>query len=238
MRRRSSAGGETAKTRRSKTVTLKRRNAPKAVRAHSSSATGQETEVAELRRERDEALEQLSEALEQQTATSNVLRVISSSPGELEPVFKAMLENATRVCGASFGVLFRYEGGLFHPAASLDVPPAFADFLGREGSFAPKPGQLFGRLCQSKTVIHVVDRATEPNPSPSFRYAGARSSIAVEVFPDHEPGLLSPSPIRLFHIANDGLSTIVHMDVLDATKLLSAVTQASKQLYLHRKCLH
>jgi GAF domain-containing protein len=129
---------------------------------------------------------ELTESLEQQTATAEVLSVISSSPGELDLVFRAMLERATRVCGANFGVLFRYEGGLFHPAASLDVPPAFADFLGREGSFAPKPGQLFGRLRQSKTVIHVVDRATEPNPSPSFRYAGARSSIAVPMLKENE----------------------------------------------------
>jgi hypothetical protein len=112
MRRRSRAGGEPVKRRRRKTVTLKRRNAPKAVRAHSSSANGQETEVAELRRERDEALEQLSEALEQQTATSNVLRVISSSPGQLEPVFQAMLENATRICEANFGILQLYDNGM------------------------------------------------------------------------------------------------------------------------------
>ena len=63
--------------------------------------------------------------------------VISSSPGELEPVFQTMLENATRVCGAEFGILFRYEGGLFHPAASNNLPSAFADFLARQGSFAP-----------------------------------------------------------------------------------------------------
>jgi GAF domain-containing protein len=129
---------------------------------------------------------ELDEALEQQAATSEVLRVISSSPGELDPVFNAMLENATRICEAKFGILFRYEGGLFHPIASLDVPPAFADFLKRQGSFAGKPGRLFGRLCQSKRVIHVVDRATEPEPSPSVRYAGARSCIAVPMLKENE----------------------------------------------------
>jgi len=87
-----------------------------------------------------------------------VLQVISNSPGELEPVFQAMLENATRICAARFGILFRYEAGLFHPAASLDVPPAFAEFLRRQDSFAPRPGQLFGRLCETKRVIHVVIR--------------------------------------------------------------------------------
>ena len=133
-----------------------------------------------------EARKHLAEALEQQTATSEVLQIISSSPGELAPVFQAMLENATRICGAKFGVLFRYEGGLFHPAALTKVPPAFADFLGRQGSFAPVPGQVFGRLAQTKGVIHVVDRASEPTQSPSVRYGGARSSIAVPMLKENE----------------------------------------------------
>ena len=131
-------------------------------------------------------LNELRESLQQQTATADVLKVISSSPGELEPVFKAMLEQATRVCDAKFGILFRYEGSLFHPVASLDLPPAFADFMDKQGAFAPQPGQLFGRLCQSKTVIHVVDRATEPNLSPSVRYGGVRSTIAVPMLKANE----------------------------------------------------
>ena len=131
-------------------------------------------------------LNELRESLQQQTATADVLKVISSSPGELEPVFKAMLEQATRICDAKFGILFRYEGGLFHPVASLDLPPAFADFMDKQGAFAPQPGQLFGRLCQSKTVIHVVDRATEPNLSPSVRYGGVRSTIAVPMLKANE----------------------------------------------------
>ncbi|MGB6585258.1 MAG: GAF domain-containing protein, partial [Pseudolabrys sp.] len=114
------------------------------------------------------------------------MRVISNSPGQLGPVFQAMLEHATRVCDAKFGVLFRYEDGLFHPATLLDVPPAFSDFLDKQGAFAPKSGQLFGRLCQSKTVIAVVDRATDPDPSPSVRYGGARSSIAVPMLKENE----------------------------------------------------
>ncbi len=131
-------------------------------------------------------LNELRESLEQQTATSEVLQVISSSPGELDPVFRAMLENATRVCEAKFGILFRYDSGLFHPAAMLDVPAAFSEFLTKQGAFAPKPGQLFGRLCESKTVVHVIDRAAEEGVSPSARLGGARSSIAVPMLKEGE----------------------------------------------------
>ncbi len=131
-------------------------------------------------------LNELRESLQQQTATADVLKVISSSPGELEPVFQAMLGNATSICGAEFGMLFRYEGGFFHLVASLNLPPLLADFMSREGAFAPAPGQLFGRLTETKSVIHMVDRGTEPNPSPSFRYGGARSSVAVPMIKDDQ----------------------------------------------------
>jgi hypothetical protein len=98
------------------------------------------------------------------------LRVISNSPGELEPVFRTTLKQATRVCDAKVGIVFRYESGRVHAVAWLDVPPAFHEFIVKEGTFTPKPGQLFGRLCESKAVINIIDRATDRNPSPSFRY--------------------------------------------------------------------
>ena len=96
MRRRSRAGGERTKTQRGKLAALKRRNAPKSGVRRIPPAR-QETEVARLIRERDEALERLSEALKQQTAASEVLRLISGSSGELGAVFDAMLVNATRL---------------------------------------------------------------------------------------------------------------------------------------------
>ena len=144
-------------------------------------------ENARLLNELRQRTDDLSEALEQQTATSEVLKVISSSPGELEPVFSTMLENAVRICGAKFGLLFRFEGGLFHPVTSLDVPPAFAEFIERtQGSFTPEPGRLFGQLAETKKVVHVLDRAAETILSPSARYGGARSSIAVPMLKENE----------------------------------------------------
>src|SRR5207244_1302649 len=120
-------------------------SAPTAARQSNSTLADLQEQVNALTRE-------LAEAREQQTATSEVLRVISTSPGELVRVFQTMLENATRICGAKFGILFRYEGGVFHPAAMTNVPPAFADFLDQQGSFAPVRGRLFVRLAQTKKV--------------------------------------------------------------------------------------
>ena len=81
---------------------------------------------------------ELSEALEQQTATSEVLQVISSTPGDLEPVFQRMLENATRVCGAKFGTMHLLEGDIARRVALYNVPPAYADVLGTR-TFRPHP---------------------------------------------------------------------------------------------------
>jgi hypothetical protein len=161
MRRRSRAGGEPIKTRRSKTVTLKRRNAPKAARPHSSSATGQETEVVRLTRERNEALEQLSEALKQQTAASEVLRLISGSPGELRAVFDAMLVNATRLCEARFGILLLWEEDAFRTVALHNAPPAFAEHRRREPVIRPAPVTSLGRLVATKQVDHIADMRAE-----------------------------------------------------------------------------
>jgi two-component system NtrC family sensor kinase len=91
-------------------------------------------------------LNELRESLQQQTATADVLKVISSSPGELEPVFDSMLENATRICDAKFGVMYRYENGAFHPAAMLNAPSPYADFVWTRGRFLPQSSNALDRL--------------------------------------------------------------------------------------------
>src|SRR6266446_1786494 len=109
-------------------------------------------ELAEAQRHADEARRQAAQALEQQTATSEVLGVISRSPGELEPVFEAMLANATRLCGAKFGTLNLYEAGSVHVAASHNVPLAVV--AARSGRFQPHPDGSLGEAVSTKQTVH------------------------------------------------------------------------------------
>ena len=140
MRRRDKA----VKTRRHR-----RRAEPKAARRNSVAA-GKETNVARLTRE-------LKEAREQQTGTCKVLQVSSSSPGGLEPVFRAILENATRICGAKFGVLWRrFDDGTARIFASLSVPSAFAEFLQR-GPHRPGPFSPINRVAKTRQRVHITD---------------------------------------------------------------------------------
>jgi transcriptional regulator with GAF, ATPase, and Fis domain len=143
-------------------------------------------QLEERTRELAEARGHLSEALEQQTATSEVLGVISSSPGELEPVFQTMLEKATRICEAKFGLLFRFDGKFFHVAALVDAPPALAEFAAKQRPFLPEPGIALDRLLRTKQVIRSADYAAEEFIGPAHRYGGARSLVAVPMFKDSD----------------------------------------------------
>jgi len=190
MKRRSRAGGKPAQVRHRPAVTPKRRNAPKKVRGRSSSSppgkkSERETEVSRLRRE-------LTQALEQQTATAEVLRVISSSPGALEPVFHSMLENAARVCDAKFGMLFRLEGGAIRPVASLGVPERLMEYF-QHGPRQPSEDAPVMRVARTKQPAHVVDFATEPayikrNPLAvaSVEHFGVRTLLVVPMLKESE----------------------------------------------------
>src|SRR6516165_326169 len=127
---------------------------------------------------------ELTESLEQQTATSEVLRVISSSPGELEPVFQAMLENATRICEAKFGTLYRFEGNAFHWVAQVGAPLEFAKFLRQRGPFQPPPGTMLDHVLRTKQVRHTADETAEAVLGPSAQLGGARSVVAVPMLKD------------------------------------------------------
>src|SRR5262249_32448812 len=104
----------------------------------------------------------LSEALEQQTATSEVLKVISGSLADLQPVFQATLDSSTRICHASLGTMSLYEIGGFRHVALHGVPPAYAELRAREPVVVPNPAQGLGRLVSTKQVVHIADILSEP----------------------------------------------------------------------------
>ena len=143
----------------------------------------------ELRQRTDD----LSESLEQQTATSEVLKVISSSPGELEPVFNAMLGNAVRICGAKFGNLWLREGDAFRISAMYGAPPAYADYLHGNPIFHPFPGTALGRIFSTKQAVQIPDARLEdayaegsPLHVGTIALARARTIIAVPLLKDDE----------------------------------------------------
>ena len=130
-------------------------------------------------------LNELRELLQQQTATADVLKVISSSPGDLEPVFQSLLENATRICEAKFGVLMRFDGEAFRCAAHLSTPPALVEFMQR-GPFRPPPGSHLDHVMRTKQVSHTADYAADGVPAPPVTLGGARSTIDVPMLKDDE----------------------------------------------------
>src|SRR5262249_24961494 len=103
----------------------------------------------------------LTEYLEQQTAMSAILSGISSSPGELQPVFEATLRNSVRICGAKFGQLFLFNGKEFRVVATRDVPRTWAEFLERRPSIPADPRVPLGRVASTKQAVQVADITTE-----------------------------------------------------------------------------
>jgi two-component system, NtrC family, sensor kinase len=129
---------------------------------------------------------ELSEALEQQTATSEVLRVISSSPGDLESVFETMLANAVQLCGAKFGVMSLREGDAFRVIATHGAPPALVEQRRRrEPLVRPTPGHNLERMVRTKGVVHVPDIVADPESAPTLaKFGGAKALVNVPLLKD------------------------------------------------------
>jgi hypothetical protein len=184
MRRRDKTAGKEEKTQRRKT--LKRRNAP-TVRLRSSAATAKKTNVARLARERDEALEQLA-------ATSEVLQVISASPGELQPVFEAMLANAVRLCEASYGAMWLREGDGFRNAAFHGALPEAYTGPWRSGMvIQPGPDVPLARTARSRTPVQITDLRKDrayldgyPLTVAAVDVAGVRTLLDVPMLKENE----------------------------------------------------
>jgi GAF domain-containing protein len=135
-------------------------------------------------------LSELKQSLERQTATADVLRVISTSPGDLEPVFQSILENATRICAARFGTFWLAEGDGLRAVAVFNPPPGFADI--RRGTIIrPSPKTAVGRVLMNKQVVQIVDLVADaayaerdPFRVALVEVAGARTLVVVPMLKD------------------------------------------------------
>ena len=186
---------------------------------------------------------ELAESLEQQTATSDVLRVISSSPGDLQPVFEAMLENAVRICDAKFGGIYRIEGDTIRLVSThSDVPAAYAGAR-RFAPFRPSTKHYFGRMMAARTVLHIADTAAEegylerrPEYVAAVELGGVRTFMAVPMLKENEPigaFLLARQEVRPFTEKQIGLVTSFANQAVIAienTRLLSALRQRTDEL--------
>jgi GAF domain-containing protein len=181
-------GGAALKTRRRKMAKVKRRREPEertAVRRRGSANENLKRALAECRHG-------LQEALEQQTATAEVLRVISSSSGELQPVFKAMLANATKLCQASYGAMWLREGDAFRGAAFHgDLPAAYIEQFG--ALFKPSAEEALARVARTRKPVHVADvrkyRAyldRSPLAVAGVEVAGIRTLVVVPMLRQNE----------------------------------------------------
>ena len=138
-------------------------------------------------------LNELRQALEQQTATSQVLQVISSSPGELEPVFASMLENAVHICDATFGNIYRWGGEALQLVAAHNTPPAFAEAR-RRSPDPPHPTSAVGRMIETRAVVHVADAKEQPGYAidrdaasvAAVELGGVRTVLAVPMLKEKE----------------------------------------------------
>jgi GAF domain-containing protein len=187
-----SLGDRNGATDRADEVTLSRKGAKSqtGVAGLRSPGTKARTRVSRGREPRAELEKKLAEALEQQAATSEVLGVISRSPGDLEPVFETILANATRLCEAKFGNLNLYDGGEFRHVAHHNVPPAYAK--ARPPRFRPHPASGHAEIIKTKRVVHIQDlqamrpyREGNPTIVALADLGGARTFLIVPMLKDN-----------------------------------------------------
>jgi GAF domain-containing protein len=131
--------------------------------------------------------EELSESLEQQTATADVLKVISSSPGDLTPVFHAMLENATRICEAAFGNMLLRDGDAYRRVAMHNAPPNFQEFSSKAPILKRGIASSVDRAIDTGQAVHILDAAAQDPNEPIVKFAGARTLLVVPMLKDDEP---------------------------------------------------
>jgi two-component system, NtrC family, sensor kinase len=185
VRRRGTVSRKPAKTQHRKPTRPKRNSARTAARPTTPTTADLQDQVSALTRE-------LAEAREQQTATSQVLQVISSSPGELMPAFEAILANAVRLFEAKFGALFLHEGDAVRAVATHNMPPAYAEAFHRRGLFRPATGTPLWDVIRTKQVqeadLAATQAYTERHPAvvDSVELGGIRTAINVPMLKDNK----------------------------------------------------
>src|SRR5262245_27669394 len=141
----------------------------------------------ELEQKLEVRTRELSEAKEQQAATSEVLQVISSSPGDLQPIFDIMLANATRICDASYCGLFLCHGDALRLAAQCQIPQALQDYLRRRDLYVPPAHSPLGRIVQTKQLLHSPDISAETDiTAPSAVLGDARAYLGIPMLKETE----------------------------------------------------
>ena len=190
MARSSKTGGKKSATKTRKPRSAKGRKPAQTKRAigrvSRKASTAPAATAAALKEQLDHRTRERDEALEQLRATYEVLNAISNSAGEPEPVFKAMLESALRICEAKFGMLMLYRGDhSFDTRVMVGAPSALVDAL-LHRSFRPPPGNPLDRMLRTRQTVHVVDAAAEKAKPLSAELAGARSHITVPMLKEDE----------------------------------------------------
>src|SRR5215472_645331 len=228
MRRRSKAGDEPAKTRSRKRAALKRGNAPPRRRRSST---------ADLVRQLDSRTRELSEALEQQAATGELLKVISSSKFDLQPVLDTLLETAVRLCGADIGVIRRRDGDSYPLAATFGYKPEWRTDSERYPS-APTRGSIFGRTVIERRTVHIPDVLEDPEfaRADTQSLIGFRAALGVPLlregnligimaFQRFKPGGFTPKQIEL--VETFAAQAVI---AIENTRLLNELRQRTDDL--------